>query len=100
MTTDDLELLLDILADPAMMVSVAPEEAVIVTDDGCTMSFYKAQSSSSVGIPLSRLQAILTHERACAADTTSLNYWTFRFRRSNFFSPSSHLQDSDRRLWL
>ncbi len=74
LTPDELEQLFDIFADPSMVVSVSPGERVIVTDDGCSMSFYSAQSSSGVGIPLSRLQAILVHERACAADTTSMGH--------------------------
>jgi len=80
LASEELERLFDIFADPSMVVSVPPGEEVIVTDDGCTMSFYKAQSSSGVGIPISRFQAILTHERACAADTTSLGHSDYSFK--------------------
>lgn len=74
LTTEELERLFEIFAEPSKVVSVAPGEEVIVTDDGCSMAFYQAQSSGGVGIPISRLQALLTHERACAADTTSLGH--------------------------
>ena len=64
LTSDDLEQLFDIFAEPSRVVSVSPGSEVIVTDDGCSMSFYSAQDSGGVGIPLTRLQAVLTHERA------------------------------------
>lgn len=72
LTADEIEQLYDILAEPSRAVSVASGQEVIVTDDGCSMSFYSGQDGGGVGIPMSRLQAVLTYERACAADTTSM----------------------------
>lgn len=80
LTSDDLEQLFDIFAEPSRVVSVSPGSEVIVTDDGCNMSFYSAQDSGGVGIPLTRLQAVLTHERACAADTTSIGHGDYSFK--------------------
>lgn len=80
LTSDDLEQLFDIFAEPSRVVSVSPGSEVIVTDDGCSMSFYSAQDSGGVGIPLTRLQAVLTHERACAADTTSIGHGDYSFK--------------------
>ena len=77
---DDVQQLLDILAEPSRAVSVAPGQEVVVTDDGCSMSFYAGQDSGGIGIPMSRLQAILTYERACAADTTSLGHSDYSFK--------------------
>jgi len=74
LTPDELEQLFDIFADSSRSVSVSPGEEVIVTDDGCTMSYYSGQDGGGVGIPMSRLQAILTYERACGADTTSMGH--------------------------
>jgi len=74
MTPEDQQRLFEIFADPSRLVSVRPGEEVIVTDDGCSMSFYSGQDSGGVGIPLSRLQAVLTYERACAADTVSMGH--------------------------
>ena len=54
------EQLYDIMADPARIVSVLPGEEVIVSDDGCSMSFYSGQDGGGVGTPLSRMQAVLT----------------------------------------
>ncbi len=80
LTQDELEQLFDIFADPARIVSVSPGKEVIVTDDGSTMSFYAAQGSSGVGIPINRLQAILTYERACCADTTSMGHSDYSYK--------------------
>lgn len=72
--------LFEIMAEPSRVVSVRPGREVIVTDDGCSMSFYSGQDSGGVGVPLSRMQAVLTYERACAADTTSLGHSDYSFK--------------------
>ena len=72
--------LFDILADPARIVGVSSGEEVIATDDGCSMSFYSGQDSGGVGIPMSRMQAVLTYERACGADTTSMGHSDYSFK--------------------
>ena len=80
LSADEIEQLLDIMAEPSRAVSVMPGQEVIVTDDGCSMSFYSGQASGGVGISLSRMQAILTYERACAADTTSMGHSDYSFK--------------------
>jgi len=45
--------LYDIMAEPARIVSVLPGEEVIVSDDGCSMSFYSGQDGGGVGVPMS-----------------------------------------------
>jgi dimethylamine---corrinoid protein Co-methyltransferase len=69
-----------IMADPSRIVSVEPGEEVIVTDDGCSMSFYSGQDGGGVGAPLSRMQAALCYERACGADTTSLGHSDYSYK--------------------
>jgi dimethylamine--corrinoid protein Co-methyltransferase len=80
LSTDEMEALFDIMAEPCRAVSVEPGQEVIVTDDGCSMSFYSGQDSGGVGVSMSRLQAILTYERACAADTTSMGHSDYSFK--------------------
>jgi dimethylamine--corrinoid protein Co-methyltransferase len=80
LTADERQTLFDILAEPSRAVSVMPGQEVIVTDDGCSMSFYSGQASGGVGVSLSRMQAILTYERACAADTTSMGHSDYSFK--------------------
>lgn len=79
-SNDEKEQLFDIIADPAKVVSVHPGEEVIVTDDGCSMSYYSGQDGGGVGIPMSRMQAVLAYERACAADTTSIGHSDYSFK--------------------
>lgn len=80
MTAEEQEQLFEIMADPSRIVSVSPGEEVIVTDDGCTMSFYSGQDGGGVGVPMSRMQAILTYERACGADTTSMGHSDYSYK--------------------
>ena len=80
LTEDDVRQLCDIMAEPSRAVSVERGEEVIVTDDGCSMSFYAGQASGGIGVPMSRLQALLTYERACAADTTSMGHSDYSFK--------------------
>jgi len=80
LTDDELDRLFEIMADPNRMVSVEPGKEVIVTDDGGTMSFYSGQDGGGVGVPLSRLQAILIYERACGADTTSMGHSDYSYK--------------------
>jgi dimethylamine--corrinoid protein Co-methyltransferase len=80
LTAEEQEQLYNIMADPSRVVSVKPGEEVIVTDDGCSMSFYSGQDGGGVGTPLSRMQAILTYERACGADTTSMGHSDYSYK--------------------
>ena len=80
LTTDERERLFAIMAEPCRAVSVNPGEEVIVTDDGCSMSFYSGEDGGGVGTPLSRLQAVLTYERACGADTTSMGHSDYSYK--------------------
>ena len=77
---EEMDQLFEIMAEPARAVSVNPGQEVIVTDDGCSMSFYSGQDGGGVGVPMSRLQAILTYERALAADTTSMGHSDYSFK--------------------
>lgn len=80
LTPEETEQLFDIIAEPSRAVSVNSGQEVIVTDDGCSMSFYSGQDGGGVGVPMSRLQAILTYERALAADTTSMGHSDYSFK--------------------
>jgi dimethylamine--corrinoid protein Co-methyltransferase len=80
LTSGEIEQLFEIIAEPARAVSVVSGREVIVTDDGCSMSFYSGQDSGGVGVSISRMQAVLTYERACAADTTSLGHSDYSFK--------------------
>jgi dimethylamine--corrinoid protein Co-methyltransferase len=80
LTSKESDQLFEIIAEPSRVVSVPPGEEVIVTDDGCSMSFYSGQDSGGIGISMSRMQAVLTYERACAADSTSMGHSDYSFK--------------------
>ena len=80
LTAERQEHLFSILAEPGRLVSVEPGQEVIVSDDGCSMSFYSGEDGGGVGAPLSRMQAVLTYERACGADTTSLGHSDYSYK--------------------
>ena len=80
LTQEEIEQLVEIMTEPSRAVSVNPGQEVIVTDDGCSMSFYSGQDGGGVGVSMSRLQAILTYERALAADTTSMGHSDYSFK--------------------
>ena len=80
MSEEDQQRLLEIMTDPSRTVSVAPGNEVVVTDDGGTMSFYSGQDGGGVGVSMGRMQAVLTYERACGADTTSLGHSDYSYK--------------------
>ena len=80
LTQEQQQQLFDIIAEPSRIVSVNPGEEVVVSDDGTTMSFYSGQDGGGVGTPLSRQQAVMTYERACGADTTSLGHSDYSYK--------------------
>jgi dimethylamine--corrinoid protein Co-methyltransferase len=80
LTPEEMEQLFEIIAEPSRAVSVISGQEVVVTDDGCSMSFYSGQDGGGVGVSMSRLQAILTYERALAADTTSMGHSDYSFK--------------------
>jgi dimethylamine--corrinoid protein Co-methyltransferase len=81
LTTDECGQLLDIFLDPSRTVSVAAGEEVIVTDDAVATLFYLDQDNSGQGIPMSRVQAVLAYERACAADTVSIGHTDYSYKQ-------------------
>jgi dimethylamine---corrinoid protein Co-methyltransferase len=81
LTVDEVEQLLDILTDPSRIVSVAPGEEVVTTDDAVCTLFYLDQDNSGQGIPMSRLQSVLAYERACAADTVSIGHTDYSYKQ-------------------
>ena len=94
LSESDQQALYDIIAEPARSVSVTPGNEVVVTDDGCSMAFYGGQDSSGIGVPLSRMQAILLYERACAADTTDYSYKPVKpiisYETADYYNTSIH----------
>lgn len=81
LTSDEIEMMVDMFADPSRTVSVTPGEEVIVTDDAVCTLFYLDQDNSGQGIPMSRVQSVLAYERACAADTVSIGHTDYSYKQ-------------------
>jgi len=80
LSTEELDKLFNIIAEPGRIVSVEPGEEVVVIDDGSVLGLISEQGDSGAGLPLSRSQAILTYERACGADTVLMPHHDFSFK--------------------
>jgi len=80
LTPEDLDRLFEIFREPGRVVSVSPGEEVIMTDDGGGSLFWLEQADGGVGVPMSRLQALLAYERGCVADTASLCHQDYSFK--------------------
>ena len=74
LSPDELEHLFEIFADPNRIVAVASGEEVVTTDDSASLILIGDQADGGVGLPLSRLQSILTYERTCCADTAGIGH--------------------------
>ena len=81
LTSDDLDQLQDIFADPAKAVSVSTGEELIVTDDAVATLFYLDQENCGQGLPMGRVQSLLAYERACCADTISTGHTDYSFKQ-------------------
>jgi len=70
LSSAELEQLFEIIADRNRVVSVEPGEEVVFTDDvTCVRAVGDEGAAGGIGLPISRLLAILVHERAYAQDS-------------------------------
>lgn len=72
--------LLDLFTFEGKIVGVVPGDEVVLTDDGSVNALYGAQSSSGVGVPVSRELAIRVYERAFAMDTMEVGHPDYSFK--------------------
>ena len=75
LTDDEMEAICDVICMKTRIVGVEPGEEAIISNDGGQLKMTQDSGGSGVGIDLSRLEAILLHERAYAHDTFELA-WT------------------------
>ena len=75
MTKDEMDYLFEIITCPQKIVSVEPGNEVVVSFDAGTLKLPVRN-----GIPMDRLQAILTQERALASDSTELCHVDYSYK--------------------
>lgn len=72
LTSAELEQLFEIIADKNRVVSVEPGEEIVFSDDvSCVRAIGDEGAAGGVGLPISRLLAILVHERGYAQDSAT-----------------------------
>jgi dimethylamine--corrinoid protein Co-methyltransferase len=70
LTSSELEQLFEIISDRNRVVTVEPGEEIVFTDDlSCVRHTGDESAAGGVGISITRLQAILVHERSYAQDS-------------------------------
>ncbi len=75
MLQDEMEYLFEIITCPQKIVSVEPGKEVVVSFDAGTLKLCVRN-----GIPMDRLQAILTQERALASDSIELCHVDYSYK--------------------
>ncbi len=80
LSQEEQDYLLDLFSYPGKIVGVQPGNEVVLTDDGSVNALYGAQSSSGVGVPLSRELAIRVYERAFCMDTMEVGHPDYSFK--------------------
>ncbi len=75
LSAEDMELLFEIITSPQKLVSVEPGKEVVVSFDAGTLKLPVRN-----GIPMDRLQAILTQERALASDSIELCHVDYSYK--------------------
>ena len=80
LSSDEIELLLEIVTEPGRVVSVPHGHELIVTDDGMAECFTGSEADGCSGISMGRHAAVLAYERALAADTSSIGHSDYSFK--------------------
>lgn len=80
LSKEELDHLYEIFAEPGRTVSVPHGSELIMTDDGIGENLSASEADGGAGIQLGRLSALLTYERAIAADTASLGHEDYSFK--------------------
>ncbi len=75
LNSDEMDMLFEIITSPQKIVSVEPGNEVVVSFDAGTLKLPVRN-----GIPMDRLQAILTQERALASDSIELCHVDYSYK--------------------
>ncbi len=80
LTGNEQEWLVELFCRPDRVVGVEQGHEVVLTDDGSVNALYGAQSSSGVGVPVSREMGIRVYERAFCMDTMEVGHPDYSFK--------------------
>jgi dimethylamine---corrinoid protein Co-methyltransferase len=77
LTSEELDNLFAIYADPNRTVSVAPGNEVITTDDGASGMMVADRPDGGTGLPMGYFNAVMAYERVCCADTSGMGHYDY-----------------------
>lgn len=77
LTSEELEQLFQIYADPNRTVSVAPGKEVVTTDDGASGMMVADRPDGGTGLPMGYFNAVMAYERVCCADTAGMGHYDY-----------------------
>jgi len=77
LTSEELDTLFEIFADPNRTVSVVPGNEVITTDDGASGIMCVDRPDGGTGLPMGYFNAVLAYERVCCADTAGIGHYDY-----------------------
>jgi dimethylamine--corrinoid protein Co-methyltransferase len=80
LTEQECDWLVELFCRPDRIVGVEQGHEVVLTDDGSVNALYGAQSSSGVGVPVSREMGIRVYERAFCMDTMEVGHPDYSFK--------------------
>lgn len=80
LTSDELEILFEIITDKNRFVSVEPGEEIVMTNDVGPLKIMGDQANSGVNIPVSREQAMVIYERMTGVDTLELGHIDYSYK--------------------
>ena len=69
LTDDEMEAICDVICMKSRIVGVEPGDETVLSNDGGQLKITQDSGGSGVGIDMSRLEAILMHERGFAHDS-------------------------------
>lgn len=77
LTSEELEQMFEIFADPNRIVAVAAGNEVVTTDDGASDVMVVDQPDGGMALPMGSYNAMLAYERVCCADTAGMGGYDY-----------------------
>ena len=77
LTSEELDKMFEIYADPNRTVSVVPGNEVITTDDGASGMMVADRPDGGTGLPMGYFNAVMAYERVCCADTAGMGHYDY-----------------------
>jgi dimethylamine---corrinoid protein Co-methyltransferase len=77
LTSEELEQMFEIFADPNRIVAVSAGNEVVTTDDGASDVMVADQPDGGMALPMGGYNSTLAYERVCCADTAGIGGYDY-----------------------